>query len=461
MPMTLVDVYAGRVSELESDRSEAQDSLNTHIQNLGPAEDEQQQALRALSQIANDIAETRRQLAAAPLPSDAEALAETLRDQIIVQRKRRAAKLNAEQTLDEVRRAKAMASAALATAEAKLETARADLASAEERQDRHAAWSAALTVEPLLGLPAAAEAVQAGVDFGEAAARVTGAGADLPEMLRTRAQQRRIRELERQAERRELVIHAAAQHDDQQKSDAGLVGQTHELRTAFLAAEEAFGDYVLRSQQRFEKALFDLTTIKESLPLTPEQQARLTDDSLQDARQSAVEAEEERDAALKLVETKRIELVKARLEVKKNNVDLDPAGVDAEPAVAEILAASGQLESDLATKEAALDATTQLNLSHRRQLDLWEAAAPEHVWENLAAFEAAKANLAKLVLGPGMLGMDLTSAESALATALSAHNKSERTREYLIATIEKHQAALDFAVTAEEARIASQVRGDQ
>lgn len=461
MPMTLKDFHLERVAKLESRQSEAQASLNTHIQNLSPAQEDLREKLSELARIADDIAETRQRMAGAPLPSDAEALAETLRDQIIVQRQRRAARLDAEQALDEVERSKAMASVALANAETELKTAKAELASAEKRANRHAAWATALTEEPLLGLPAAATAAQGGADFAAAEARVTGIGADLPVKLRTRAQERRTRELERQAELGDLVTNATSEHDDQRKSDAGVEGATHELWTAFLAAEDAFGDYVLRAKQRFDQALFDLEKIKDSLPLTPEQQSRLTDAALEAAREEAVDAERVRDDALKLVEEKGVELAKARLVVKKGDVDLDQAGVDADPTVDTILTALNTLKGDLTTKEAALDAVTPPDPSHRRQLDLWEAAAPEHLWGNLGAFEEAKSTLGGLASGPGTLAADMTSAEDALATALATSDKSERTRDHLVAAIGEHQAALDFAASAAKARIASQVRGDQ
>lgn len=461
MPMTLMDVYVDRVAKLESRQRAAQQSLDAQIQNLEPAQADLQEKLSELARIADDIAETRQQMAAAPLPADAEALAGTLRDQIIVQRQRRASRLDAEQALDEVERARAMASAALASAEAELNRAEADLALAEERENRHAAWSTALTEEPLLGLPAAATAAQGGADFAAAEARVTGIGADLPAKLRTRAQERRTRELERLTELRGLATHARGEHDDQRKSDAGVEGATHELWTAFLAAEDAFGDYVLRAKRRFDQALFDLEKIKDSLPLTPEQQSRLTDATLASAREAAVDAEKARDDASKLVEEKRVELTKARLVVKKGDVDLDQAGVDADPTVDTILTALNPLKGDLATKEVTLDASTPPDPSHRRQLDLWEAAAPEHLWGNLAAFEEAKSILAGLASGPGPLVSDMTFAEDVLATALAKYDKSERTRDQLVAAIGEHQAALDFAASAAKARIASQVRGDQ
>lgn len=399
-----------------------------------------------------EVDRARRRLAEDLTPAEIGALTEALRLLLIEVRHRRHGLLESEGALALAEARLPPAGAAASQAQARLRSAEAAFAAEKENAPRRDGLLAKLAEEPAGSLKSRAQAVFAAVDplepFPAAENRIAE---DIPGELLARARARASDEIER----------ARAAGDARRQAENFLLqlrqselGPEVELEVAaahFAEVEDALSGVVLRGQDRFDQALGLLAGIAASRPLTAAEKAAIAAAGTDGADAALLEAA--RDEAAAKLARKRADLEAKKLELLAADVDAD---VDADPAVTLLQGQVNTLAGELATAQG------NFTEADGKALDTWEAAVPDFVWANLAAFERASALLLELTTldYPG-LGTALENREDQLVTAVKNADKSRRTRETLLGRVAGSRPAAEVAAAFLDRREAAALRGDR
>lgn len=448
-PTNLKELHQQTVTRLESARDAGRAELSAAQAALAASRTDRGGLATQQTALTAKVERTRRAMADAPLPADVEALAAELRTLLTQVRRRRWQLLEADEALAAAEARTSRAGAGLEVAAARLQAAQADLATADERHQRHQAWAAAVAAPPLSTLPAQAGSALADTTFTQAEARVEG---DLPAKLRQRAAARGTEEGARLGRRAETALGAEDELLEHRAEGEGLAGASAGAWAGFRRSEAALRDFALEGKRRYDRALAALAAIPGAAPLTQAQRDHIEDAGLQADREAAAGAEEERDEAWAAVEAKQAELEAKVLERRAADVDADPA---AYPAVAALRGELETLQTELDAKEEAFSAAL------RDALDEWEASVPEPIWQNLAALEDAEKTLEELqAAAPAALVAALGTAQGALVAALLAADKGARTGWVLEAAAQQAAERLARARDAQSQRFLAALRGD-
>jgi trimeric autotransporter adhesin len=492
------DAYAALGTQALTDLAEAQSTLAT-------ATADQTAATTEAARLSSAATALRRQMAQATLPSDVNALAAQLGDNLLAQRQTVFAGLQAGARVADAQAGVAAAQATQTWAAAQKASSDAALATATVREGRIAQEQAALGAPPLSTVGADATSVLGGSAFTAAQTRVEH---DIPfDTLRTRAAARvaRARALpdtalagERSAEDQLAAAHHAA---------GGPDGELESLREQFTRADAAYSN-CLGAAAELARVTQLLEAIPETAGLTPAEVAQIAAgqaagepaiageearDTYDDARATAVTAwEDARIASLTTdpetdpdtvqavidakaaiqpdVETPYVEALLALLAAQdalaaatataiakaEQAGETDP-DVSGDPSV---VAAQAEVTAATTAANTAADAT---HYSHdqRHALASWEAAIPDATWQMVSDFEDAQSSLGELAaLHPGDLYTAMRTAEDAYATALAQRGQRLRAGQAIGGYVARRQATVTATLATQSTRIFSAARGD-
>jgi hypothetical protein len=426
-----------RANAAQSESAAAQTAITAALAAL-PA------ASAALAAANAESQRVRAALAAIPTSADAGPLLNQLDTATVAQRDAEAAVLAADLALGPARARLERAALAVRDAETDRVRAQIEADAATREAARIAGLVAALGQPPLDTLVADATALLGSATL---AAAKTAAEKDLPAKLLARARDRvtllRQRMAARGASRDAFAALIAAQVAANGSSTDQLAGP----QAAYAAALAALDAYVSRAGQRLGRAQGTLTRLADpaqKLVLTPAQVARLKDAAQAAARATAADDEQALDQARR----DREKAEQAR--------DLERAK-----------RAAGAPD-DLAAKEAALvvdqgkeTAAAATFAPERALLRAWEAAAPDGIWADLAAYDDAKATIDDLSAHPpGPLVTDLEAKEATLVAALVALGKEQAARGVYAAELAARTVAADADAGAADRLAYAALRGD-
>jgi len=384
----------------------------------------------------SEIAGLRRDIAAAGTPADMDALLVKLRKALGELRNLRSVLLDAQQAQGAAGADQDLAGTVNGAATATLATA-TDAAQREAgRRKKLDDWIAGLAAEPLKSVPANAQTVLNSQLFKDAKAT----GEEIPKDLRDRTLARLQTEIDAQAAEQAA---AAAADGDLAKLDETAAGRAWD---AFLQKEADLGAWVNGAASRLDQATGLLERAKNA-HLTADEKKYLTDHP---APAAALTAEDTLNKAQAARDTAAVKLEQKRAELLTTDIDAD---VENDPALK-------PFKDDLTKAETDLGKAKTDFAAQRDALEAWEAAAPDAVWDALAAFDRAGRILNELKAGPGTRVADLTAAESALVTALQKDAKGGRTLDFLRARAATLRGRLSRTENLREPRIARAVRGD-
>jgi hypothetical protein len=273
----------------------------------------------------------------------------------------------------------------------------------------------AVTQTPLDALAARATTLLASAVFTAATTRIE---TDFPDALRERARDRAALVEDRAA--RLAASHASVQAliDSYYSTKGSAADKVAAAEQSLADAEAALFYYVSRASSRCDAAEATLTRIGDAnyAPLTAEEHAAIDDATLLSDRESAANAEADRDATQDVLEQAQATYDQEYLKV------LGASGVEG------VTAALADSTSTLAQAKDAVDSAsadltqkqTDFDSNERALLDTWEAAVPDAVWRDLADLDSAEATLTELTANPASLVTAVTNAETALLNALLA-----------------------------------------
>lgn len=437
--------YESEKAKRLTSKTEAQANLGLAQQAVAAARKERETRNAALAKKNSEISALRRALAEARMPADMDDLLEKLRAALIELRATRSDLLDADETLAAAEADLERARATSASATAALAAADQAVARETERQKRHTRWIAQLAEEPLASVPDRADDVLAGDLFSEAKAVVE----EIPQKLRERAAARLGREMDRQKEEAAAAAEAEDDLAELAAAEAGKAGKVARAWSVYRRAEESLGGWVLGASTRLDQAVGLLEKAKDA-KLTAQENAHL-DEIVADA---AADLEKDYDEAL-LARDQAVEALEAKkLALRTANVDATDADIEADPSLEPLNDTIDVAQEELDTAAAAFDEPA------RKALEAWEAAVPDAVWDGLAAFERARRILLELKAGPGDRAAKLSTAETALVTALEEEAKSGRTLDFLRARAERLRGRLVQTEKLKEPRIARALRGE-
>jgi hypothetical protein len=515
-PTTIIDYATARRDDAQQRVTDTQQQFTdaqTALTNASNALVSQTALLVSLNDAA---AEIRQKLSVVPTPADGEALLDALEQVTIRQRAAESAVANTQAEIEVAQANIAGAQSELSSASAELTKAEAALTDATTANEQREEWKTALGAEPLASLHT--EATKAldptlpeGELFKKAKERIEE---DIPEKLRTRAQERRDA-----AEVRLTAVadntHAAADAVvNERKNNGGVAVRAADLLAAFMAAEAATGEYLNSAVKRFDQAKAALAAVgdKDNRPLTTEQRDNIHDPSLETAREEAADDEEELHGFLKTLEEKQAILDNAIVAAKADPTDATKANdvveaqddVDAarapfesargvwvdkrheyELALVEVenkqkllnqarqaaIAAGNDPETDPAVITAAVnltnakgdleDAVNDYMDSPLGTLDAWEAAVPDSTWRLFEQYEQAQATLNALKTTTA--ASVKTAFETAESDYVAAQLKADASVSVLLQLVAERdaRAAREAGVRqAASARLFSALRGD-
>lgn len=404
---------------------------------------------RALSAANATLAQIRAALAAIPTSADATPLLAQLDDATVAQRTAQAAVLAAE-------RGQALARARLTRAGLDLRDAQSAVARAQSESQsvglesaRVAALKVALNAAPLATLAQAAQAV---LDSTATEAK-TAAEKDFPTELLDLAEAR----VANAASARQATADARAVLATLVLEKTMAVGggpdRYADKQAAYDTALAALERFALTAKQRLDGAQAILTRLADPArvpAITKAESDRLNDEDQAAGRQTAA------DLALDLDKARH-----AR-EQAQQALDLEQARQDAgHPPAASPgdLATLKQTLADAQDTESKAD--TDFTADQRKLLSLWEAAAPDAAWADLADYLKAMADLNELKTPPAKaLDVALTEAEAALVAARVALGKDLAAQASLAALFAQRSDEVDFDAAAAARSDFAALRGD-
>jgi hypothetical protein len=516
-PTTIIEYATARRDEAQQRLTKSQEELVAAQTALANASNDLAAKTALLVSLNNATADIRKKLAVVPTPADGEALLAELEQLTIRQRATESAVAGAQAGVLVARGNIATAQSMLARVSADLTTAQTDLTSATTANIQRAQWKAALGAEPFASLhnkatnafnPALAE----GEPFTKAKERIE---ADIPAKLLTRAEERRAAEDARLMAVADNTQAAADAVIHERKNNGGLATIAADLLGKYRAIESATGDYLTSATTRFAQAKAALSEVadKSNSQLTEEQIARINDEDLKDARETA--ADEEKDVAdkRKELEDKQAILDDAIVAAKADPADATKAQdiIDAQGEVTTAQTAylaardawidkRGDYEAAITdvenkqqllneARQAAIAAgqdretfpavvTAKTNLTAAKQhledaeddykasnigiLDAWEAAVPDSIWRLFEQYENARETLNELKTPTAAaVRTAFETAETNYVTAQLKADASASVLSELVAEREARAAREAGARQAAPARLFGALRGDE
>ncbi|WLE98043.1 MAG: hypothetical protein QTN59_04225 [Candidatus Electrothrix communis] len=481
---TLKEFYSDQVNAYEKLRDLARKTFADAVSALSGAKTNYDTGVKTFAESQKEIKKIRQQLNAAPMPADIKMLAGDLRDALVESHGAWAACLAAKQEVALLEGDRDLAAERLKRAEKKLKEAEKELVAAEKRKKEHKSWNEitdsgtpdklAHNAGELLKVFDKHDAeIDSSLDaekqlVGDASYRIFGDpfepleppleanvydDGDLPEILLNRARERGLLLKNYDEEAENLLEDLMGKVlDHQEATELGFV-QLTKLWSAFHQAENTYKDFVLKTQSRYDQALSLLTSIKQSPNLTEAEGKWIwTDDNtLNSEREQAANLEEKCDAAWEAVNEKKIE---QQLTIATSQDDSTVTG-------------------ELSTLEQKLKSLQGDYAAAQENLDLWEAAIPDHVWLNLINYEQAKALLTKIAekapsppnLPDGSTKADalkgtMEKAEAALVAKLEEQDNSTRKTDFLEDSIAILEKRIEYAQKNRREQLHSAVRGD-
>jgi hypothetical protein len=439
MATTLLDVANDRLTQATAEKTAAGTALANAQTALATAQTEQSTAADAAAQLDAKAAEIRVRLAAAPMPSDAQALVIELEQVILDSRAQQAAILKAaddmnaaQQQVDESNIRAQLADSALVAATAEQTVAKAD-------DDARTTWKSLANASTL---PADATAKLASPEHTAAATKLLDY---VPAPLLGRARERAAKERKRLADLGTDVEKAEDKLTGELKTKGGLSGAVEHSRVAFRRGEGDLRQFAASAKESFDRASSLLNTVAAAPPLPPAEQADIQQ-AVADAQNTddAFAAEKDRDDA-----ANKLEAAKQDLEAKRLDKLADPT-VDTTVEEGKVTTAAGVLQ----TKQDALAPL-------QGKLDKAEASVPDAAWRLVAAFDEAEARLNALKdAKPAKLATDAGTAEQAFVSDIETEN-AEAVK--VAALAQESRVRADRAATAQRTafdRVFSALRGD-
>jgi hypothetical protein len=444
-PATLQLLAAQTRTTAETQAAQARTESAAAQQALTAAVDALSAATTAWIAQGTEVERIRTALAVIPTTADAKPLLDQLDAATIAQRAAEAGILAAERTLALARARVERALAAARLAEGAAVAAIAAVGTEERAAAARGALVTALGAPALSTLPADATALLASTRF-TAAQTATAAG--LPAKLLARARSRASIAAERSANRAAAFASMIALADGQVAASGSIADKAGPPQRHFDAAVAALQAYVTNARLRFDRAqatLVRLADPQQKLVLTAQQIARLDDAALKTARETAADHELAVDEAAR--------------DVAKATDDRDIEQLKHNAGVTDDLAAK---ETALTAKQTALTtANTAFTAAERALLKQWAAAAPDAIWRDVAAFDAAKAALTDLAAHPpAVLVATVGAKETALITALVDAGKARTAAALVDAAGASRVPAVAFDDGAAERSAFAALRGD-
>lgn len=389
-------------------------------------------------------------------PAAVAALAIALAEATVVQRSAQAMLHDRTVLSTSATQAQAWAEQAALQAHAAWQQAQATLALARSAHERRRALiDDALTQPPLSTVPADATAALAGPEHAAVRTRIEGA---LPASLRERARERvaQAAALARSISARRMAAQTAV--DIEAEAGGQAASRLPRLQGALAAADAALVAYVGAAAARLNGAVTTLAqaVARQGNPLTPAQQAQLTD--LQgSARPDAASAENAQDEAAVALAGAAAVLRGERIRTRITNPSGDMAAMESD---ATRHAALAQARSDFDAAQTAFDtARGAYTTGMRRTLALWQAEVPDPLWSEAATFWAADDLLRALQAAPAALVSAIDTAQAGLLAALEADAPVQQRSTDAAAAL-RHEDALAQALRlSAPAQAAAALRG--
>ena len=443
-PTTLLDYADGEVTRHETALADAGADLTSARGELRDAREQALQASDDLGEARRDAAEARAALAAMDTAADAGPLVEALGDAIEAARAAGAGLLEARRLATEAALRAAAAERRVSRARSRLEEARAvRAAAAADRDRRQDVWGPRLAAPPLstvAGPGGDADDVLGGTAYGE---RQSELGAALPAALRDAAEKRRELEMLRGTLAAQTADHARDVEDGLRQASGEPDGLAAPEATAHARARAALEDFLRRARGIHDAAVAFLA---EEMPALSEgEETRIADLATDGAAAAGLQAT--LTEATKELERRRAALRQARLDALA-----DPS-VDVSAAEAAVAGA----ESDESDARDAFETG-----DHPENLEAWEAAVPDVVWDWYLRFLRHTEGLEWLRddVTPTDLENDLDAAEAALAAALFDAAEARERRAALEDARLEDEALREAREEAYEARARSALKGE-
>ncbi|WP_308367700.1 MULTISPECIES: hypothetical protein [unclassified Microbulbifer] len=441
---------------------EAQAAFATANEAFEIASEEYQDLVNQSAALERDIAGLRKQLSGSShMPADITELSEELRSLLIERSHLTAALSITGEDRNSAKVAAELHRTRLTELDSALKQAESELASAQAMEDRHDAWTDAGLESEIATVRDHAAALLADTftpDPGDeinpaeilAAARAR-VEEDIPEVLRDRARARAAQAVARQTAHNDLRDAVVASALAQGAAAGGSGGLVVQRQMEFKAAEADLKSYALNSLDDYQRAIELLQSVVNSEELT-DAAAESIDDAALAAGDPAITTEEALHDARAAVEAKEVELELATVNALIGDINADPEDDT------DVQARRSELESLEGDLEAAETAHTE---ELATAMDIWEAAVPPAIWNNLRAFDRALELLTELSSSDASpLIIALTDTESALIDALALDDDNRRLAGYLKFSTALTQAESDYLARTGSSMTSSAMRGD-
>lgn len=443
-------------------KQDAQSDFNTARAAQASAKSDYDSDVADAAELDNHIASLRRQLSASSnMPADIVDLSDDLRDRLIERAHLTAALARARQAHFNAETQAELLQARLATLDSQLKDAEADLTKAERREARHTAWTDAGledeidTLRTLAGqlldgsfTPAPEADSNPLATLNDARNRVEG---DIPQVLRNRARARADQAYARIQAYRDLRDAIAGHYRSHRATAEGSSGRVAQREAELQSAENGLKRYALNSIPNYARAIELLQSVVDSAPLSDAASDAIAAATLA-ADSDEVVTETTLHDARRAVEDKELEVELAIVAARVNDINADP---DDDPDVQARRAELTTLQSDLADADAAHTDT------FATAMDIWEAAVPDTIWNNLHRYDRAVDLLTELRDSDrSPLVTALTDTENTLITALAQDDNQRRLGDYLRHSLSLAREESDFLTRFSGALSISALRGD-
>ena len=444
---TLLDFATTALGSAKQDATSAQSTIAATQQAIASNQTQRDANANAIARAQQDVTTARAALANAAMPADATAAAAQLQTALAELNTAQGQAVDLQAQLDELNGGLAVQIAALGAATTELNAAQTSYATAQQGDQAHQTWHAAIT-GALSSISGAAGDTESGTLFADAK---QNAEAGFDPTLLAYVRLRESNEQNRQQAIQSTLDDMQDDVDAKMKADGGLAGAVAPLQTVYDRAEAAFRDAVTGAQDRFNRALGLLATVANGPQLTDAEQTAMTDATTVNAAKGAVANEE-------AVETTQDALTAAQAAVDRAQAQTD-AGWDPPPDLTTPAA-------DLATATTdAQDAQAAFTQANQQALAAWVATVSGARWSLLAAFDEAKLILDDLIANAtasqlGALEWAMTNAAGTLVTALTAQSESVRAIAALQERVDLQAAALDAAERNGSAQVLNALSGN-
>ncbi|MBB5019147.1 hypothetical protein HNQ59_002445 [Chitinivorax tropicus] len=452
-PKTLVEFATQWRDEQKTQSTQAASAVSAAQSQVTAAQASLSMARGELSASTDQLVAIRTQLGKIPMPADGEPLLVALREAIATQRAKAAAVTSAEL-------AAGLAQATLTSAQLRLErltkalaSAESELAAATAAKNKRQAALDALAASPVADVKQAATDALASADYTAAKQRIKDS---LPATLLARVTERAglaTGLADRQAALADAVLALA----DTESEVTTLAGdKLTRLTRALDQAERNLMLYTSRATADLASAVANLSYLANTgnNVLTPQQKAHLNDAALSADRNSAAQAESERDVAavaladaLKVLQGERAKVLAADPAADLTALEADGTS-DLGKAKTAWQVAKDTLDKAGTGKEVLYTSAMRATMTE------WQASVPDALWADLSRWLDADAALARLKGATTALTSAVKNTEKELVLALIDDAKRRRRQAWLVDALAARQGAV-----AEGTKRQSELRG--